>query len=47
MRSSGEVLLDIEQEVSRVVPTTSSQIDSPTISQRKVASTVLVPDGTA
>jgi general secretion pathway protein D len=47
VRSSGEVLLDIEQEVSRVVPTTSSQINSPTISQRKVASTVLVPDGTA
>lgn len=47
VRSSGEVLLKIEQEVSRVVPTTSSQIDSPTISQRKVASTVLVPDGTA
>jgi general secretion pathway protein D len=47
IRSSGEVLLDIAQEVSRVVPTTSSQIDSPTISQRKVASTVLVPDGQA
>ncbi len=47
IRSSGEVLLDIAQEVSRVVPTTSSQIDSPTISQRKVESTVLVPDGTA
>lgn len=47
IRSSGEVLLEIAQEVSRVVPTTSSQIDSPTISQRKVESTVLVPDGTA
>lgn len=47
IRSSGEVLLAIAQEVSRVVPTTSSQIDSPTISQRKVESTVLVPDGTA
>jgi general secretion pathway protein D len=47
IRSSGEVLLDIEQEVSRVVPTTSSKINSPTISQRKIASTVLVPDGTA
>lgn len=47
IRSSGEVLLNIEQEVSRVVPTTSSAIDSPTISQRKVTSTVLVPDGTA
>lgn len=47
IRSSGEVMLDINQEVSRVVPTTSSQINSPTISQRKVTSTVLVPDGTA
>lgn len=47
IRSSGEVVLDIVQEVSRVVPTTSSQINSPTISQRKVASTVMVADGTA
>lgn len=47
IRSSGEVLLDVEQEVSRVVPTTSSGINSPTISQRKIASTVSVPDGTA
>jgi len=47
IRSSGEVVLDINQEVSRVVPTTSSQINSPTISQRKVASTVMVPNGTA
>ncbi len=39
--------MNIEQEVSRVVATTSSAIDSPTISQRKVASTVLVPDGRA
>lgn len=47
IRSSGEVVLDINQEVSRVVPTTSSQINSPTISQRKVASTVSVSNGTA
>lgn len=47
IRESGDVILQIEQEVSRVVPTTSSQINSPTISQRKVASTVSVPDGTA
>jgi general secretion pathway protein D len=47
IRASGEVVLDITQEVSRVVPTTSSQINSPTISQRKVASTVMVADGTA
>jgi general secretion pathway protein D len=47
IRQSGEVLLNIDQEVSRVVPTTSSKINSPTISQRKISSTVLVPDGTA
>ncbi len=42
---SGRVLLDIEQEVSDVVPTTSSGIDSPTIKQRKVRTTVVVNDG--
>jgi general secretion pathway protein D len=47
IRPSGEVLIDVEQEVSRVIPTTSSQINSPTISQRKIASTVSVADGTA
>jgi general secretion pathway protein D len=47
IRGSGQVELNIEQEVSRVVATTSSAIDSPTISQRKMASTVLVPDGRA
>ena len=47
IRGSGQVELNIEQEVSRVVTTTTSQIDSPTISQRKLASTVLVPDGRA
>lgn len=47
IRGSGQVELNIEQEVSRVVATTTSQIDSPTISQRKLASTVLVPDGRA
>ena len=47
IRASGEVLLNIEQEVSRVVPTTSSKINSPTISQPKVSSTLLLPDGTA
>jgi general secretion pathway protein D len=41
----GRVLLDIEQEVSNVVPTTSSGIDSPTIQQRRVRTTVAVDDG--
>jgi general secretion pathway protein D len=42
---SGLVLLDIAQEVSDVVPTTSSGIDSPTIQQRKLSSSIAVRDG--
>ncbi len=42
---NGRVLLDIEQEVSDVVPTKSSSIDSPTIQQRRVRTTVAVNDG--
>lgn len=41
----GRVLLDIEQEVSDVKPTSSSTIDSPTIQQRRVKTTVSVDDG--
>ena len=40
-------VLDIEQEVSNVVRTTTSGIDSPTIQQRKVATRVVVNDGEA
>jgi general secretion pathway protein D len=43
--SNGHILLDIEQEVSDVISTTSSTINSPTIRQRKVSSTVEVGDG--
>lgn len=42
---NGRVLLDIEQEVSDVVPTTSSTLDSPTIQQRRIKTTVAVGDG--
>lgn len=42
---SGRVILEVAQEVSDVAPTTSSGIDSPTIQQRKIASTVSVHDG--
>ena len=42
---NGRVLLEIEQEVSDVVPTTTSNIDSPTIQQRRVKTTVAVNDG--
>jgi general secretion pathway protein D len=45
INESGRVLLDIEQEVSSVSATESSGIDSPTIRQRKVKTTVLVSDG--
>lgn len=45
--AGGNVLLDISQEVSDVVPTRTSGIDSPTIQQRNVHSTVSVMDGQA
>jgi general secretion pathway protein D len=41
----GMVSMDIGQEVSSSVPTTSSSIDSPTIQQRRVTSSVAVQDG--
>ncbi len=45
VNKSGRVMLDIEQEVSTVVATTSSGIDSPTIRQRKITTQVTVHDG--
>lgn len=41
----GRVLLEIEQEVSDVKPTTSSSIDSPTIQQRRIKTSVAVQNG--
>jgi general secretion pathway protein D len=41
----GAVMLDIEQEISDVVSTTTSGIDSPTIRQRKISTSVIVQDG--
>lgn len=43
--NNGNVVLDIEQEVSNVVKTSTSGIDSPTIQQRKIHTTVSVADG--
>lgn len=43
--SSGRVILDIEQEVSTAKRTVTSGIDSPTISQRKIDTTVVVNNG--
>jgi len=45
VNASGLVMLDISQEASDVVPTTSSGINSPTIRQRKVNSSVAVQSG--
>lgn len=41
----GTVFVDVNQEVSSAIPTTTSNIDSPTIQQRKISSTVAVQDG--
>ena len=45
VNSGGLVLLDIAQEVSSVLGTTSSGISSPSIQQRKIATSVAVQDG--
>lgn len=45
VNSSGLVSLDIEQEVSNAEVTESSGIDSPTISQRRIVSSVVVHSG--
>jgi general secretion pathway protein D len=42
---NGRIQLDIEQEVSDVKTTDSSALDSPTISQRRVKTSVAVNDG--
>ncbi|OYW53349.1 MAG: type II secretion system protein GspD [Hyphomicrobium sp. 32-62-53] len=41
----GRILLDIEQEVSDAKATTTSDIDSPTIAQRRIKTTVTVSNG--
>lgn len=43
--NSGLVYLDVSQEVSTSTQTTTSNIDSPTIQQRRIRSTVAVNDG--
>ena len=42
VNKNGLVLLDIAQEVSDVIPTTTSGIDSPSIQQRRLSTTVIV-----
>ncbi len=43
---NGRVVLDVTQEISTVTETQTSGIDSPTIRQRKIATNVLLNDGT-
>jgi general secretion pathway protein D len=45
VNESGLVMLDIAQEVSDVVPTTTSSINSPTIEQRRLTTTVSTRSG--
>jgi general secretion pathway protein D len=45
VNAGGLVVLDIIQEVSDVATTTSSNIDSPTIQERQIASTVAINSG--
>jgi general secretion pathway protein D len=47
IHEGGQVFLKIEQEVSSVGSTTTSTIDSPTIKQRRVKTTVQVKNGEA
>ncbi|WP_372501206.1 type II secretion system secretin GspD (plasmid) [Tistrella mobilis] len=45
INANGVVTLDIEQEISDVVTTTTSSIDSPTIRQRSISSSVVMQSG--
>jgi general secretion pathway protein D len=45
VNKNGLVQLDISQEVSNSIPTTTSNIDSPTIQERKLTSTIVVKNG--
>lgn len=45
INKGGLIYLDVSQEVSDVVETTSSGIDAPTIQQRRIESTVAVQNG--
>jgi general secretion pathway protein D len=45
VNAGGYVTLDVNQSVSNVVPTTTSTINSPTIQQRRLTSTISVKNG--
>jgi general secretion pathway protein D len=44
VNQGGMVMMDISQEVSNASPTTTSNIDSPTIAQRRIDSTIAIQD---
>ena len=44
-RGNGMIEIEVSQEVSAVAETTTSGIDSPTITQRQIESTLIVPNG--
>ena len=46
VNAGGLIILDVEQEVSDVIATTTSGIDSPTIQQRRIKSSVAVQSNT-
>jgi general secretion pathway protein D len=45
VNASGQINLDIDQSVSDVATTTTSTINSPTITQRRIVTSVIVQDG--
>ena len=45
VNASGQINLDIDQSVSDVAATTTSTINSPTITQRRIVTSVIVQDG--
>ena len=45
VNTNGLITLDIDQQVSDVATTTSSSINSPTITQRRIVTSVVVQDG--
>src|SRR5262249_36957989 len=45
VNSTGLIALDIDQQVSEPTTTTTSQIQSPTITQRRIVTSVVVRDG--
>jgi general secretion pathway protein D len=45
VNASGTIVMDVSQTVSDVVPTTTSSLNSPTIRQRQIASSIAVESG--